>query len=933
MTFLGSFCFSQEAVDTTLSINNTKNQAADILNSSKENISNKAKSFLPGKFKKPSINVKGLKDTSSIVSKDTTKKLNKDAITSKLENNKIKSVDSTKSSDSIASQAKDKVKSTVAGIGVDEKIAKAKGNFGGKTDSLNSNNIQQKAKESAAVKNITDRFQALPITKDTSKNSSLSLKNSTTAGSYFDAKEKLNIKGKTSGYTNGIYAKKESLIAKKNNFKTDSLKPKAKDYAKKQIKQINPKGSVALGYEYGVLPSVVGGVVPTGGYRAQGQVGFDMLGLPLQASFHYTDIKNTVGLNNYFKISYDANQYKEQMAQKMNVKNQVTQKLLTGLQSQQQLLMQQLDYSNMLNQSLDFQNPFKNGFNAGNLTNGLNVNNLTNGLNTNYNLNSLLDTSGMMSNLTQNLNFNQFGNIDTSKLHGYSIPQIQYLQKKDSINKVIADSKAKYDSINKLITDTEQQLKEIKNIQSNAGSLSNPYLSKVQQFMSHVKKLEIGMCNPTYSMFLVNNVPLQGLNFEYEKNNNFFAVTYGTTMNNLMFNTNTLQGAIQGARNLYNYFDFGNLSEGRKILSVKGGVGTKDQTHLFVGFLVGKGNTNYNKNDTTGSSLIESNVVLELDAKYVFNQSTSIDVIVGKSSLRDNDLSMNQISKAVNEIFSHYRSNAALVRFNYAIKKTNTKITATTRWIDPYFKSFGVGFLRSDNLRYEFKAEQPITKRIKYTVTYRREEDNILNILAYKNTLQSINNTVSIKLKKGVNIRLNYAPLFRELKTADYVISDKNYMTTAIITWVPKLQKVSAQFNALYSRYIITGDSANINFENFTYSQLFQFKSGLKTSFTSTWFKDNLKDSLNNDTYLSVVDIGYASEKGYSISVGGKLALRNHSKPQYGFIARVGVKLYKGLSFEAEAEKIVIGDYYSPVMVEQIKKFPFYFNNKLIYTF
>ena len=329
----------------------------------------------------------------------------------------------------------------------------------------------------------------------------------------------------------------------------------------------------------------------------------------------------------------------------------------------------------------------------------------------------------------------------------------------------------------------------------------------------------------------------------------------------------------------------------------------------------------------------ESNLVVELDGKYKFSEQLSVDVILGKSSLNEGDLTSQQISKAFNEIFSNYRSYAALVRANLSIKKTSTKITFTTRWIDPYFKSFGIGFLRSDNLRYEVKVEQPITSKIKYTISYRREEDNLLKLYDYKNTLQSINNMLNLKINRQFNIRLIYAPLFRELKSGATIIKDQNNISTAILSYTPKMKKGNVVFNALYSKYIISGDSVDINFENFTFTDQFQFKSGFTTGLNVSWFKNNLKDTLDNNTYLGVVDVGFKSKKGHSFTIGGKAAYKNTVEIQYGFVAKINLKIYKGLYWEAQAEKVLVGDYYNSFITEQIEKFPYYCNSRLVLNF
>lgn len=141
------------------------------------------------------------------------------------------------------------------------------------------------------------------------------------------------------------------------------------------------------------------------------------------------------------------------------------------------------------------------------------------------------------------------------------------------------------------------------------------------------------------------------------------------------------------------------------------------------------------------------------------------------------------------------------------------------------------------------------------------------------------------------------------------------------------------QFNLLYSKYIISGDSAKVNFENLTYTHQVVLKSGFKTDLNVSWFKNNLRDTTGNDTYLSVLDIGYSAKNNSSFVAGAKMAYKKGITPQYGFVVKATVKLYKGLFWDAEMEKIIIGDYYNSFMLEKITKFPYYCNTRLVLNF
>lgn len=731
-----------------------------------------------------------------------------------------------------------------------------------------------------------------------------------------------------------LLQQKISMLNAKDSASSDStykkvIQSKSTTFLKKQLVSMVPKGNVSFGYEYGVLPLVASGNYPTGGFKTEGKISFALLNMPLELTYYYTSLKNVVGLTNYFRLSYDASRYKEMVSRKINVKNELNQLQLKDLQLQQQQLLQKIEYLNTLQQSA-----------SNELSKLDSLKKKTVSLVDKDKINDSLslpkiDTSGLFpafktTNLLRKLPPASVKNDGLRNKYDYS------KQKVDSITNELNKYKADYYKVKNEIVKVQRKIDQAKNVQNNSNTLTDIRLSKIQQFVSHIKKFEIGLCNPSYSTFLINNTPLKGVNIEYAQNNSFFAFTYGTTVSNLMYNPNTIQGAIQGAKNLFNYFDYGNTAVGRKIISAKGGIGSKEGSHFFVGILIGRGNSDYLQPITDVSSspfTKQCNAVMEFDAKYKFSKQLSLDVILGKSSVQDEDLTIEQLGKAMNQMLSNYRSYALLSKINYDVKKTSTKLSFTTRWVDPYFNSFGIGFIRSDNLQYEIKAEQPITSKIKYSVSYKHQEDNLLQLLSYKNTFNSINNSLNIKFTKQLSVRLNYNPLIQELTSPSSIVKNNNQISTGILSFNPKLKNVTAQFSILFSKYIITNDSNKINIENFTYSQQFQFKSGFKTGANLTWFKNSLKDTVNNNTYLAVVDVGYTTKENNSFTVGGKMAYSSTIRPQYGFVAKATIQLYKGLFWETSAEKIVIGDYYSTFILAKINKFPYYCNTKLIFNF
>lgn len=894
--------------------------------------------------------------------------------------------------DSLKYELKNQTDSTVAETGdslkgrLKENINSIKEKTGAATDSLSVKTKQV----------LNDTRQSAAAAKDSLASQ---LKNSAE-----EQKQLLN--AKKDSLANGLKQKAEAQKTALKKTK-DSLSGQVKNRimnnlnsVKKQILSVRPAGSLAVGYEYGVLPFVAGNRFPSGGWKAEGDVSFFIARLPVELTFSYTTIRQVIGLNNYFRLSYDAGRYKEQLAEQLGEKEQQLQNTLDKLKLQQQAVSQKIMFMHYLQKHPEYRIPAKELKNK--QLPGLGkkdslqfrdslqlrqdsisqliaiysfpaeqkdslrysscpfdpVQDLTCSFpaemqdSLRYTIPPAIhvhEPDGYYMKNAKDMPHPSLSKIKNGKLaERFELPEPSdsagaalsgytgksASEKRDSISAQMSAYTARYDSLNMAMEEIKTGLARIKAYRKMPDIPENPYLSKIQQFMNHVKKLEIGLCHPSNSVFLLNNVPLQGLNFEYEKNKRFVSLAYGTTLNNMFYNPHTLEGVVQGARNYYNYFDFGNLEAGRKIIAVKGGIGTKESSHLFAGFLIGKGKTDYlfPVADPDAASR-ETNMVVELDGKYVFSPRLSAELSLGKSSVQENDLNMEQLKRCVNEVFSGFRSYALQTKLNMAVKKTNTAFAFTARWVDPYFKSFGLGFLRSDNLRFEIRADQAITRKVKYTLALRREEDNLLKLYDYKNTLYSISNSVQMKLTRQFTVRLMYTPLFRTLKTDDATVNDRNAISTAVVTWLPKSKKINAQFNLLYSRYLVSGDSGAINFENFSYSNQLLFRSGFKADMNVSWFKNALTDTLGNDTYLGVADIGYTTKKRHSFTIGGKIACRAGIAPQYGFLAKAVLRIYKNLYWEAEAEKIIIGDYYNSFDSSAIEQFPYLCKTRLVINF
>jgi hypothetical protein len=749
-----------------------------------------------------------------------------------------------------------------------------------------------------------------------------------------NAKTAADTSGKLAVSRTGLASSSQKSISLDSMKKTMFLHPLSKS-----------PGTISVGYDYGIIPFASNIRYPMGYYKTEGNFGMDLLKLPFNANFYYSDMNSISGLNNYFRISFDAKKYRQRLEeQAANQENENKQKM-ENLYKEKQQAEQKLQYLKMLqgiglNSNLNRIKMPEKGFpgSAGLVQND-----------------SLLETTGgnKQDTLTGTDSLKGKGNSSNG---GIGKPDSLQFSKADSINKWkekyaddVKNASSNPDSIDKKIKeyegiirnyDTEiKKLTTVMDVSKNARAEGNysPYSNTFSSVMSYVKKFEVGLCYPDYSTFLVSGIAIKGVNFELEKNDQFFAFTYGKTVDNLLYTTNAVQNALVNTRNMYNFFDFNNVTDSRKILAVKFGIGKLEGTHLHIGFLYGVGQTSYITDSLLPPNIppqLEKNYVGEIDGKWVINAKNDISLVYGKSSLQQQNEILDSYGTNFNGILQKNYSNAVQLKYTLKIPKTKTRFIFTGRRIDPFFTSYGVGYMRPDNLRYEIKAEQELSGKLKFTLSYRKEEDNLLSLYAVTNSLQTIGAKITWKISKHLTLRAGYNPVIQKVSSTDESVhfTNVNNISNAMLTWTPKFKPFNTVFNALYSYYNLSGQTAPLQFQNVNINNVSMFGSAFKNTVSYSLFYSSSPDTISGNTVLYVDEMSYSLKKGTSFSVGIKLASNTIAKNQLGYSAKFHLPLSKRFSCEISAEKLVLGDFYNSYNIDQIKKFPYFSSSKIIYN-
>ena len=701
--------------------------------------------------------------------------------------------------------------------------------------------------------------------------------------------------------------KKDTLRFVKN--KLDTFKNKATKELKIKKTDFNLHGLISTQYDYGTVPYYLPGFsTPTGLLKSEGALKFSLKKLPLQFNYFYMNPANLLGLSNYYTLKFDVETFQkntmdEVVAQKAMYKNK--------LQEAEKL---KLDYSKKLAYSETLKNqPYLSM---------PEVDGVINGLDTSFNKNNITAFNYKDSTSLNRIDTSRIAMPDTSL--NYRKEQWKQKIANDTNYQTIKEYKDKIEEYDKLIKNYQQAIKLLDD-PGQLSQINNPYLSKVTNFMSHIKRFEIGLCYPNYSSFLINNLTLKGINVEYASSNYFVNATYGKTVNNLL-NVNTNNAIINTFQQYSNFFDFNKNQDSRKVLAGKIGLGNVTKSYIAFGALYGVGNQSYYY---AGVNNKETNVVYELDGKvnyknYIFSASYAKSFLTQAS----NSSIENQT------LLDKSRNNALQLKLTGVVPYLKTKFTLAYKMVDPFFKSYGVGFLRTDNIRYEAKLDQTITSKIKVGLSYRRDEDNILRRFGYKSNLNFVSINTKIKLlKKRLDINLVYTPIVQKITnlTTDISVVNKSDMKNVVLSYMPKFKRFVFTVTGIYNQYSLYDTVSIKNLENYNLTLMNIFKNSFKIGTSSSYFNSNVSDSSATPrTILNSIETGYTFKKNIITTFSLKHSHNlKTSTDQYGASFNVNFPLTKYLFMDMHAEKLILGDFYNSLNYDNMNRFPYYCYAKL----
>lgn len=328
---------------------------------------------------------------------------------------------------------------------------------------------------------------------------------------------------------------------------------------------------LSFGPVYGLSPNLRNDF-PTFYYFMEGKTDFSIENVPFKMSFRYSNEKLVFGKSNYFRLSLNVQELRQsnfrlcqeeaasfysQILNENKVLQELESKLAFLYQKRKELKLKNLNDSSLwnynLNDSINF--PSYNKFNVTNPSLSLNY----------LQIDTTLNVLSYESPSFENYN---------SK---YDLKQDSLLNIENDYLNSIKNSKEK---INNLEGKYQQSLAKYNAIKNQTGGLD---------FLSSIKKFDIGLTSVSNSSFSSNSLPIEGVHFIYEANKYFVDFSSGFTLPNQIVSNKIFDQVVYNSENILNSSSFFQVNSSRFITNTTVGYGNISENYVAIeNFYAGK---------------------------------------------------------------------------------------------------------------------------------------------------------------------------------------------------------------------------------------------------------------------------------------------------------------------------------------------------------
>ena len=269
------------------------------------------------------------------------------------------------------------------------------------------------------------------------------------------------------------------------------------------------------------------------------------------------------------------------------------------------------------------------------------------------------------------------------------------------------------------------------------------------------------------------------------------------------------------------------------------------------------------------------------------------------------------------------RSHAMALGHEINLRSTRTRLNTTLRWVDPFFKSHGVRFIRSDNLRYRVGVKQGIGRKLKVGGFVSREEDNLLKLYDYKTVLFSYGVNGQYRPWRSLSLQADYRPFTLSVDQQEDLpeMVNRNWMANFTLNWMFRRGEFTSMVTGLYSRYQLAEAIKTYRYENLQLSHLITAGEKVSNELNYNFFYTNDTVGYRN-THLLEENFTFHTGK-FAHTALAKAAL-SEQQWQWGYGWVSVWKPTSWISCEFRVEKMVLGENYYISNGADWQRFPYY---------
>jgi hypothetical protein len=694
-------------------------------------------------------------------------------------------------------------------------------------------------------------------------------------------------------------------------------------------------GQIAIGYDAGQLANyfMPDNLRPMHVFHTEGSLKTDIAKLPVQIAYRYATVKNPIGINNYFRVSFDTERFKQQPKLNEAKMQEVMGEQFKAIAAQKGELNGKLGYTELLKEQLKLK--------------------IERELDAQQERLKAIALSKVDAELAQtdSIATDSLMNLSTAKRD--SIQQVidsekafyaSSKQQADSLQLVFETKKSQIEQLKQQVDTVQFYIDKLVDFRNQLDSLKGNLLAQKETWMTLskgvtaknlqslglFKKLDIGLTYPKTSALSKNSIPVKGIDLEIQKGKLYAAFTAGVTMNNLMVTNNAVQNSLQNTINLFNQFDFQQIKQKRLLVFAKTGYGEKDKSHAFIGVrYTNKGIETGFSADTTENT--DPAAGIELDIRWVpsFSKGTAFDLVYGKTSktLQVQDSLRN--SPFVS-LFSSERTHTGLFRMTQQLTKIHSSIIASIRFLDADADMASMGVLQPNNLRFELQTKHNLTAGTQLGLIYRSDQNNVNRSAdtTKQVTMYGVNANSVLFEKIQLSGMFNY--LNQSYRQPISLSQSMNYMASFSFNGNYKLFDLSNVSSFQADFYKITTDLGETNLTHLSADQLTRFKTG-KNTFTLAYFQSILPNVPGQNTTWLIQNATQFKHNKLDFSMGIKLAKSSKYGVQVGGHLGIMYAITSQLNLQVRAEKLILGDFYNTYDPNRFARFPFFIQSNLTY--